>query len=87
MQLLDETDSTPSPASDTVCKFIKCLDTLNSLIDYIPQLVTKLSTCSTRYPLLDTLPAIIDLYNTLTHPDIQQCIKELTAHCISVVTA
>ena len=85
-QLLDETDSTPSPASDTVCKFFKCLDTLE-VTDRLPQLVTKLSTCSTRYPLLDTLvPAIIDLYNTLTHPDIQQCIKELTAHCISVVT-
>ena len=84
-QLLDETDSTPSPASDTVFKFFKCLDTLE-VTDRLPQLVTKLSTCSTRYPLLDTLvPAIIDLYNTLSHPDIQQCIKELTAHCISVV--
>ena len=84
-QLLDEADSKPLQSKDTVCKLFKCLDTLE-VTDRLPQLVTKLSTCSTRYPLLDTLvPAIIDLYNTLTHPDIQQCIKELTAHCISVV--
>ena len=85
-QLLDEADSKPLQSKDTVCKLFKCLDTLE-VTDRLPQLVTKLSTCSTRYPLLDTLvPAIIDLYNTLTHPDIQQCIKELIVHCISVLT-
>ena len=85
-QLLGEADSKPLKSKDTVCKLFKCLDTLE-VTDRLPQLVTKLSTCSTRYPLLDTLvPAIIDLYNTLTHPVIQQCIKELTVHCISMLT-
>ena len=85
-QLLDEADSKPLKSKDTVCKLLKCLDTLE-VTDRLPQLVTKLSTCSTRYPLLDSLvPAIIDLYNTLTHPVIQQCIKELTVHCISTLT-